>query len=164
MSVVKLQPTRIHSRGDDGSMTILAPRLPKIKLDISNNKGTSPLDFLRCCWESNAVPLDLRISAAQSALPFVLPRFAMIVPSNIPPQEIRILGGLPGLPGNSTILMPTVVPRPRTLADRDLGPEPEVEPLVAEAGFGPLDEPEASSPCQDASTFEALDDDVPAGF
>jgi hypothetical protein len=166
MSVVKLQQVRIHARDSSGGMEILAPKLLKIRLDISNSKGSSPLHFLRlrCCWESNAVPIELRVSAAQSALPFVLPRLTMIMPANLPPQEIRILGGLPGLPGASTI-MPSVVPCPRTLADRDLGPEPEPEALVVEPGFGPLDGPdEPSSPCESASTFELQDDDSPPGF
>jgi hypothetical protein len=157
--VVKL--ARLHKRLDDGSMEILEPARKALRLKLDAERGQStPLQFLTAVWESNQVDITVRVAAALGAARFVHPVVHLVMPPD-PPPTLRIVGGLPAMPGSSTI-MPGRIPSPRTLADRrPAGPEPLVEP-EPEPGFGPRDEVEAVSPCEPASSFEALDE--PAGF
>jgi hypothetical protein len=54
------------------------------------------------------------------ALPYTVPRLVAVVPNNVNPMEVRILGGLPRLPG-ANMTLPGDPPRPA----------PAFEPIVA---------------------------------
>jgi hypothetical protein len=74
-------------------------------------------DFLKKVIGHSRVDLHTRIAAAVACLPYEKPRLIAVMPSGTGPSEqvIRVVGGLPRMPGTNTIF-PGDPPRPRPAA------------------------------------------------
>jgi hypothetical protein len=77
-------------------------------------KNCDGLDFLMAVVRNPKIDLDVRIECAVAALPYQKPRLvAFVQQGNVNPNEMRLViqGGLPKLPGTSTVF-PGDPPRP----------------------------------------------------
>jgi hypothetical protein len=150
MPVLRLETARLHQRDANGNMEILAPRTraTKVKLGLPQGEST-PVSFMQSIWEHDGLDIELRFRAAQAAMGYVHAKLHLLLPPN-PPERLSVVisGGLPPMPGSST-LMPSKLPSPRTLVDRELEQPapagargepasavvPELEPLEEPGGF-----------------------------
>jgi hypothetical protein len=89
----------------------LAPNLWGVQIDAPEHsvrlrlpKNATSLDLLRAVYRHPRLPLEVRIEAAGMALPYEHPRLVMIAPASTEARTIRIVGGLPRLPGTETIM------------------------------------------------------------
>jgi hypothetical protein len=118
MSAIELK--RARARKIPSGVEIISPEHSAVRLRLPTN--ATPLDFLKAVYQCKRLPMELRIEAAQSALPFVHPRLIAVVPGNVGPQRLEIVGGLPRLRGCSTVMPIEPPPMPSELA---VEPEPE---------------------------------------
>jgi hypothetical protein len=70
-------------------------------------KNCDGLDFLMAVVRNPKIDLDVRIECAVAALPYQKPRLIAMVSGNVNSNEQRLIisGGLPRLPGTSTIFL-----------------------------------------------------------
>jgi hypothetical protein len=78
------------------------PLIIKIKL----RPDASPLDFLTAIYRHEGVPLGMRLDAAKNAAMYLHPKLVAIAAVATGGERFEIVGGLPALPGSTTI-MPT---------------------------------------------------------
>jgi hypothetical protein len=78
---------------------------PERRVRLRLPKDATSLDLLRAIYRHPRMPLETRIECANLALPYEHPRLVMIAPSNLdqPTQRLIISGGLPRLPGTTTV-------------------------------------------------------------
>ena len=86
---------------------------PERSVRLRLPKNATSLDLLRAVYRHPRLPAEVRIEAAGMALPYEHPRLVMIAPASTEARTIRIVGGLPRLPGTETIMpgdKPPVLP------------------------------------------------------
>jgi hypothetical protein len=111
------QLTHAKTREIPSGYEISTPPAKNYRLRLP--KDCDGLDFLMAVVRNPKIDLDVRIECAVAALPYQKPRLIAVVqqPGNGAPVErvIRIVGGLPRMPGTNTII-PGDPPRPRPAA------------------------------------------------
>jgi hypothetical protein len=88
---------------------------PEKNVRLRLPRDCSAYDFLRAVIRNPRIDINTRIAAALGCLPYEKPRLIAVVQDNgSNPNErvIRIVGGMPRLPGTDTI-MPGDPPRPK---------------------------------------------------
>jgi hypothetical protein len=92
---------------------------PEKNIRLKLPKDCDAYTFLKKVFAHQRIDLHTRMAAAVACLPYEKPRLIAVVqqPGNDAPGEriIRVVGGLPRMPGVSTI-MPGDPPRPRPAA------------------------------------------------
>jgi hypothetical protein len=110
-------------------------------------KGFTAYDFLKKVIGHSRVDLHTRIAAAVACLPYERPRLIGLVANNTGGvQRIEVTGGLPRLPGSTTIFPQGQEPLPYVPPPRELG-------TCTEGAAGPS--PEPRQPCTIVSAGQA---------
>jgi hypothetical protein len=110
-------------------------------IDIQLAPDATPLDFLTAVYRHSDVPLSMRIDAAKNAAMYKHPRLVAIAAVAPGGEHITVRGGLPALPGATTI-MP--------------GEGPVIEGSVVEAKQ-PKPKPEKPKPTRKTPADEPVD-------
>jgi len=116
---------RARVRRLPNTIEVLSSVQSAVRLRLKPN--ASPLDFLRAVYQCKRLPMELRIEAATAALPFIHPRLIAVVNGSAGPQQIMISGGLPRLPGCSTVM--PFEPPPMLRQDAPEQPVTPAEPI-----------------------------------
>jgi hypothetical protein len=104
---------------------------PKRNFRLRLPKDCDGLQFLQAVYKHPKIDLDVRIECAIAALPYQKPRLIAVVQNNTGSSETRLVitGGLPRLPGTSTIF-PGDPPAPSP-------PARQTKPTVVKSGVEP---------------------------
>jgi hypothetical protein len=107
MSVVDLSRARTR-RLPSGDLEIATPER-RVRLHLPDNP--TALQFLTAVYSHPRMPMHVRLEAATAALPYQSPKLIAVIANNSSSGEqvIRIVGGLPKLPGTAT-QFPAAVP------------------------------------------------------